>query len=262
MKLFTVYEYIKHCLLARHKNGHGIHSPYIFDLITNHFSAGLPFYCFEEIEKQREILINNEKYIHVNDLGAGTSGKKPQNRKISTIAKKSAIDKKHGEILFRLVNFHNPNSILELGTSLGIGTSYLASYNSKVLVTSMEGCENIAKAARSTFNMLGLANINLIEGNFDDVLPVFLSRTNEIDFVYFDGNHRKEPTLRYFEACLKKRSENAVFVFDDIHWSIEMSKAWKIIKSHPEVTYSIDIFRMGIVFFRKDLGKKKIRLRL
>jgi len=46
-------------------------------------------------------------------------------------------------------------------------------------------------------------------------------------------------------------------VFDDIHWSAEMEKAWLEIKSHPSVQYTIDIFFLGFVFFRPDFKVKQ-----
>ena len=55
-----------------------------------------------------------------------------------------------------------------------------------------------------------------------------------------------------FNLGLEKKHHHSVFVFDDINWNEEMQKAWQEIKDHPEVTISLDLFYVGIIFFRKE----------
>ena len=169
---------------------------------------------------------------------------------------------KYGQFLFRLAYHFKPNTILELGTSLGITTSYLAFANQNSKVITIEGCTNISSEAKNCFQSLGLNNIETVVGNFDSVLSSRLkTQDSRFDFVFFDGNHKKKPTLNYFNQCLSHATNDSVFIFDDIHWSDEMEEAWEEIKSHPKVIVTIDLFFLGLVFFRKEQAKENFVLR-
>ena len=206
-------------------------------------------------------MLLSDKSILVHDFGTG--GNKTHEKKLSLqfIAKNYVKPAKYGQLLFRLVNKFRPAQILELGTSLGITTMYLASADSKANVTTIEGCVNTAATAKENFETAGIKNIKQVTGEFSEVLPEVLKNIPQLDFVYFDGNHRKEATLLYFNQCLPKHSEHSVFVFDDIHWSSEMQQAWKIIQQHEAVTLTIDLFFIGIVFFRKGIPKQHFVLK-
>ena len=213
------------------------------------------YYSFDKTELLRKKLFISNKEIDVTDLGTGKS----EIRTISEIAERSAKDKKYCELLFRLAYHFKPNTILELGTSLGISTAYLASANPNSKVITIEGCPNTANEAKKNFESLGLNNIESVVGNFDDVLCQL--PTANCRLVFFDGNHRKEPTLRYFNQLLQHTTNDSVFIFDDIHWSDEMEEAWEEIKSHPKVSVTIDLFFIGLVFFRKEQAKENFILR-
>ncbi len=156
-----------------------------------------------------------------------------------------------------MVNHYQPKFILELGTSLGITSSYMASAQPNAKVTTMEGAKAVAAVAQKNFNALGLQNINIVQGNFDNTLPGVLKKTNVVDLAFVDGNHRREPTLQYFEQLLQKSNDNTILVFDDIHWSAEMEQAWASIQAHPRVTLTIDLFFIGLVFFRAEQKVKQ-----
>ena len=150
---------------------------------------------------------------------------------------------------------------MELGTSLGISSAYLAAANSGSKLITIEGCKEIADVAAQNFTKLELKNIEQVVGNFDKVLPEVLKKTDQLDLVFFDGNHQKEPTPNYFKQCLEKANEKSVFIFDDIYWSREMKEAWEEIKNNKKVTVSIDLFYMGIIFFRKEQVKEHFMIR-
>ena len=235
---------------------HGVHSPFVFDLVTNVIYNKSDFYAYKEIEALRTHLLESEKTIEFEDLGAGSLKTQSKKRKIEEIVKYSVKPKKYSQLLFRLVNHFQPTQILELGTSLGITTSYLARANSKAKIISVEGSKEIAAIATENFSQLEIQNIEQLIGNFDDVLPSVLNKTEKLDFVFFDGNHQKQATLNYFKQCLNKANENSVFVFDDIYWSSGMKQAWQEIKNNKKVTVTIDLFFFGIVFFRKEQVKQ------
>jgi len=237
-------------------NEHGIHSPFVFDLYNKVLKNNVPFYAYAEMENLREQLLSDSRSIEVNDLGAGSGAGLKKSRKISAIAQTAAKAPKYAQLLFRLVDHFQPATILELGTSLGMGTMYLAIARSKSRVITMEGCAETRKIALENFRKASLQNITSIEGNFDTELPQLLKQEKSLDLVYFDGNHRKEATLDYFEQCLEKANENSVFIVDDIYWSKGMTEAWETIKAHPEVTVTLDLFQLGIVFFRTVQAKQ------
>ncbi len=256
---FYLYNYLWY--LLKSTNAHGVHSPFIFNLLTNVIYNKAAYYGYKNIENLRAELVLSDHKIKITDLGAGSITQKSNFRKVKKIAQQSAKSANYGQLLFRLVNHFQPGTILELGTSLGISTAYLASANSKANIISIEGCPEIAKIASQNFEKLELKNIEQVVGNFDNVLPVILNKQKRLDFVFFDGNHHKEPTLNYFRQCLQNAHEGSVFVFDDINWSSEMREAWLEIKNNNQVTVTIDLFFIGIIFFRKEQAKQHFVIR-
>ncbi len=251
-----VFKYLKHVLTARHSYGFGIHSPLIFRFVRNVVYEKNEYYAFEVIEKLRKELHNDTKSVEVKDFGTGES--KP--KKIAEIAQKSLKRAKSARLLYRTVNFVKPETILELGTSLGITTCYLAAYSEKCKCTTIEGCPEIARIAEKNFKELKYNNITLLNGEIDKILPGFLAGTDTLDFVFIDANHTSTALISYFNQCVTKASSVSVFVVDDIHWSDDMESGWKYIQNHSSVKTTIDVFDMGIVFFNADLNKQHYRL--
>lgn len=242
-------------------NEHGIHSPFIFDLYNDVIGDETPFYAYEDIESIRAKLLLTEMEIKIEDYGAGSTINKSDSRKIKDIAKHTLKSPKYGQLLFRLVNRFKPNHILELGTSFGLSTMYLAASSKKTKVITVEGCPQTAKVAQINFDKIGLKNIELVIDTFDHFLPDYLEKTNHLDLVFFDGNHQEEATINYFNQCVEKIHNESVFIFDDIHWSEGMTKAWETIKKHSKVTTTIDLYFVGIVFFNIELSKEDFVLR-
>ena len=258
-KLKIFFRYLIY--LFRATNTHGVHSPFIFDLVTNVIYSKKHFYSFNKINRIRKKLNENEKTISVRDFGAGSLYSNSSKKKINQIAKQSSKTEKQGELLFRLVNKFAPETILEFGTSFGISGMYLASACAKSQMVTIEASEEIAQIAQKNFDEMNFENVTLLQGTFEDKLTEAIQKLMILHFVFFDGNHRKEPTLAYFNACLKQTMNESVFVFDDIHWSKEMEEAWMEIKNHPEVTVTVDLFFMGIVFFKKEQVKEHFIIR-
>ena len=254
-----VSKYIKYKVKAVSK--HKVHSPFVYDLIVDVFENENSYYAFPAVELIRKKLLLNDRTIIVEDLGAGSRVFKSNQRKIKDIVKHSAKEPKYAQLLFKLVNYYQPKTILELGTSLGLTTSYLAKARKQAEIYSLEGSPEICIEAKKTFKSLLVKNVKLEQGDFKETLPEALSKMTDLDFAFFDGNHQKVPTLDYFKLCLEKSNEHSVFIFDDIHWSDEMTEAWEEIKTHPEVTLTVDIFQFGIVFFRKGTEKQHFVLK-
>jgi predicted O-methyltransferase YrrM len=235
----------------------------VFGLYTSVVRHTGTFRAYAPIEERRRQLLSSPARISVTDFGAGSHTGAGQQRRVADIARTAAKPPHLAQLLFRLANYFRPATILELGTSLGLTTAYLAAADSRQRVVTFEGCPNVAAVARDTFAALHLSNVSIVEGNIDDTLAPALSTLHApMDFAFFDGNHRYEPTLRYFELCLAHRTDESVFVFDDIHWSADMERAWEAIKAHSEVTLTVDLFYIGLVFFRKNQPKQHFSLRV
>ena len=242
-------------------NEHSVHSPFVYDLLLSTIYNKKNFYAYLQIEKRRNALSLSNQKVNCFDLGAGSKVNNSSTKSVQTILYSASKPAKYAQLLFRLVDHFQPTTILELGTSLGISSAYMATANSKSKLITIEGCKEIANIAKTNFEKLELKNIEQIVGNFDEVLPDVLKNINQLDFVFFDGNHRKEPTLNYFKQCLEKANEKSIFIFDDIYWSAEMKEAWEEIKKNEKVTVSLDLFYMGIIFFRKEQVKQNFIIR-
>ncbi len=205
----------------------------------------------------RKIFLDSNEQINFIDYGTGTSGK----RRICDIARHSLKSKRLSQLLHRIAVSNHSQNILELGTSLGITTMYLALTDSKARVVTLEGSKTVADCAALAFNIKSIKNIEIITGNIDDTIKDAVNSFSSLDFVFFDANHRKEPTLRYFNSCLPKITNNTIFVFDDINHSDDMREAWKEICDNEKVRVTIDIFHLGIVFFDKKLQKEHYKIR-
>ena len=258
-RLVQILKYINYWQGA--KSRHSIHSPFVYELVSSAFKNVQEDQACKDIEELRRQLLTDTSVIEVIDLGAGSKINSSDHRSIAEIAKNSSVKPKYGRLLHQLAFHLDPTSILELGTSLGFATMYLSTGASAAKVHTIEGSPNTAHLAIDNFNKLGLNNIQVETGAFDDVLPQLLHKLDQLGLVFFDGNHRKEPTLKYFKMCLEKVSNDSVFIFDDIHWSGEMEEAWAIIKKNPKVSVTIDVFQLGIVFFRKGQAKEDFIIR-
>jgi predicted O-methyltransferase YrrM len=250
-------KYLKYYLKSSNSIGHGVHSPFVFEFIKFVLNDKKKYDIYSTVEKQRQILLTDKTIINVEDFGAGSTVIKTKQRVVKDIAASSLKPKKYSQLLFRMIQFYNKKSVLELGTSFGITTSYIAAAKNNPTVTSMEGSQSIANIAQQNFDALQLKNVNIIRGDFKKTLSPFLENSNIIDFAFLDGNHRKIPTLQYFQQILVNATEDTIFVFDDIHWSKEMEEAWEEIKINEAVTLTIDLFFIGIVFLKKDFKVKQ-----
>jgi len=176
-------------------------------------------------------------------------------RRVSDIAAYSAVPRKYGRLLSNMASEFGKPDIIELGTSLGISTMYMATASPGSVVHTIEGCPSTAEIAKENFEYAGINNVHLINGSFDDTIPELRKKSVKPGLVFIDGNHRKEPTLKYFEEMADLSDKNSVIIIDDIHISEEMEEAWTLIKKHKKVTLTVDIFRMGFVFFRERMNR-------
>lgn len=261
MNTFLAKQTIQYFLTAGHRFGHRIHSPFVFDLIQSVFLAKPSKSVFSKIEERRRLLKRNSNEIEIRDFGAGSKRNGSNVRKISYIARTSASNGKYARLLYNIAKRYQPRTILELGTSLGIGTAYLAYGCREAKLISLEGSETIAAEAEKTMDFCGINSAKILVGNFDDTLSTALQQLQFVDCAYIDGNHTKEATLRYFEQVLPYCNENSILIFDDISWSEGMNEAWHTIIADERVRISVDICKKGFVFFRKGIEKQDFTIR-
>lgn len=256
-RIKLLYKYLHYYFTAQNGKGHGIHSPFVFDFVINVLNDKRNYYAYGQVEDMRGELLRDKHVLEIEDMGAGSVVAKTRQRRICDIARHAAKPAKYGQLLFRMVNYYQPSSVIEMGTSLGVTTAYLAGANTALPVITLEGASSVAEEATRNFAALGLTNIRLIEGNFDHTLPKVIDIVYKTGLVFIDGNHRKEPTLRYFHQLLEKVDADSILIFDDVHWSEEMEEVWERIKEHPAVALTIDLFFIGIVFFRTEFKEKQ-----
>ncbi len=259
-KFFQAASFCKHLFSRTHVQV--LHSPFVYELYTKCILQEKLIPEFDRIEKRRHWLISMPVPLTFTDAGAGSS---VTNKTVRSIARYSLKPARQARLLYRLVTFLKPREVVELGTCFGITTSYLTLGGKQIpgfKMTTFEGIEKIAAIAQETFEQLELADkIQFKKGLFDQVLPSFLAQLNQVDFAFIDGNHQYLPTINYFELLAQKSTNETVLIFDDIHWSPEMEKAWEFIKKDARVTVTIDLYYLGLVFFRKEQAKEHFCLK-
>ncbi|WP_299226493.1 O-methyltransferase [uncultured Psychroserpens sp.] len=256
--MFQIIQYIT--FLIRSTNQHGVHSPFIYDLVTKCFYDKSFFKDYVKLSQYRNSLLNNREIVEIKDLGSGSRIFKTSTRSISKIAKASGTPLQRAKLIYRIVNYFKPKHTLELGTSLGIATHAMALGNQENSITSIEGCQNISAIAKQQLIQQNIKNVILEVGEFESQLQTLEGQ--QYDLIFFDGNHTNKATLNYFNTLVSNTHNDSVFIFDDIHWSKGMLEAWETIKSHPKVTVTIDTFFWGFVFFRKEQVKENFIIRL
>ncbi len=253
-KFFQIKSYFNHWLNV--VDAHSVHSPFFFDfynkVIRNDHSKLPEFVAIEDIRKK---LLKNTKQVTINDLGAKSPHFKQDNRTLSRIAQTSLSPASYCRLYNRIIHYFDASHILELGTSMGITTLYLAKKKNSRVVT-FEGNKEMIHVALTNFDYSDTKNIELVEGNLDSELSNYLLSPAKIDFVLMDANHRYEPTVRYFNLLSRRMADKGVIVIDDIYYSEEMNRAWKELSNHQLVYGSVDLFRCGILFFDPALNRQ------
>lgn len=258
-------KYFHYYVTAANGKGHGIHSPFVFDFVIHVLNDNRRYAAYTSIERLRRRLKFDKTLLEIEDLGAGSAWSSPLKRSVGDITRRAAKPAKLGQLLYRIARYCGAQRVVELGTSLGFSTAYLAAgvrdwpaeyggftdWDSDEVaagkVWSIEGAPQVSAAAARNLSALGL-QAELVTGNFDDVLPRVLGEMGKVDLGFVDGNHRREPTLAYFELLMGAAARPSVLIFDDIHWSVEMEEAWEAIKNDPRVYLTIDLFFIGLVF--------------
>lgn len=264
--VYRVFAYLRHVLTAWNTTGEAIHSPYLFYIVRFLMRDENSYYVWRDIESRRHLLTECEDTLEVMDFGsAGSPEGKLVRRRVCGIAKGHLESPCIQQLLFRLALYlgeeaKRPLEILELGTSLGIGTAYLAAANSNNRVLTLEGSEAVLRVAQGVWRALRLENIEWQQGNIDDTLYIYARE--KLDLVYVDANHTYEATKRYVDYLLPRMVEKGIIVVDDIHHSLEMQRAWNELKQDERVTTSMDLFHAGLLFVDPHYLKRHYRIKV
>lgn len=237
---------------------HSLHSPFLFRFVTDVLRARTV--SDREVELLRARLLRDNREIEVRDLGSGANAY-PTVRSVSSIARRSLSPPRLSSLYQRMIRHYGCKTIIELGTSLGLNTLYLARSVGTSVYT-FEGAPVLAALARGHFSEMGQENIRVIEGDIDTTLPEFVQGGVRADWVLIDANHTETATLRYFDHLLKILHDDSVLVVDDIHQSPGMESAWRQVQRHDRVRATADLFRCGIAFFSPLLNKQHVVLRV
>lgn len=256
--MYQIKQYIK--FLLKSTNQHGVHSPFVYQFVTKCLYDKKKYDAYKKLQNYRKTLKNSKAELDITDLGEGSKTLGNEVRKVSQMVSTSSSTKKEARLLYRVAKYFKLSSVLELGTSLGVGTYAFALANENSKIITIEGCKNTSNFTQSQFQDLGIDNVYFNIGTFS--FEIEKLEQKHFDCIYFDGHHNKEATIQYFEALLPKAHNDSIFIFDDIYWSKEMTEAWDYIKAHKAVTVTVDCFHLGFIFFRKEQAKEHFRIRL
>lgn len=257
--LQRIGSYLSHLVHAR--GPHGIHSPFVYAVVSEVIRNDREHPDFDAIEQLRAELLSSDHTIEVNDLGAGSRVLDQPVRAVADMARTALKAPRQARLLFRLTRYFDPATVLELGTSFGLTTLYLGLGAENGEVTTIEGCPRTFQIAQHHVERSGFRNIRPVLGAFRTRLPEVLRSMERLDLVFIDGHHEKAATLDLFERCLVKAHAGSLFILDDIHWSRGMEEAWDAVKAHPRVTVTIDLYDLGLVFFRTEQAPQHFRSR-
>jgi len=252
--------YLEYFFTAGHLWGYGLHSPFMFTfykrVIARPARRDLSW-----VRKRHRHLKTDKQVVHCpEEWGAGSNRLKKGGEKLRCIVRHSSVSYKYGRILFNIAREFQPATILEIGTSVGVSTMYLAEGHPEASLYTLEGCPDKMAVANENSEILNHSNIHPVEGAFGEILPGLLPRIGPLDMVFIDGNHRKVPTLSYFAMLEPYLHHHSIVIMDDIYWSPEMKEAWDQIRGKPGVKVSVDLYRMGILFFREELYPQRFKI--
>lgn len=247
-----------------------MHSPTLFYLVRMILYDDNAYYAYTRIEQQRAALLRSTDTVQQVDYGTGSDVRQTGTpiatlRRVADIARTHLETPKIAQLLYRLVNYlgsteQRPLTIVELGTSLGVTTAYLASPSPRNTVQTYDGATEVQDIAVQVWRNLKLTNIEPVSGNIDDTLPKHCPK--RIDLAFIDANHTYDATLRYFRQLMPAMGEQSILVVDDIYHSPEMERAWHDIQASGQVTSTIDCYHIGLVFFNTHYIRKHYKMRI
>lgn len=213
--------------LWQRKSEYSIHSPFVYDFM-------------------KKVLYDrgsNRDYDLMLRISRLLDGKKYPTRR----------RRKEGRLLYRLVRYLEPETVLTFGQLSALNTSALALGNLQTKVYLEQSSDFL-----ETLNSMGVVNVNLIrhDGNEEEQFE----RVNT-GFVFYALDDFGDDTWNNLEDGFGTVDEDTVLVFEGIHHSRHTETAWEAIKANEDVTVTMDLYCIGIVFFREGIEKQDFVLK-
>ena len=240
-----------------------MHSPFVYKLIEEVIRNKQGYPAYRKINEVRLTMLKSSQLIEITELARSRNNLSISHRvkSIRSVARESSVNEKYGRLLYRLVAYFKPETLVETGTCLGLSTMYLAMANDGTRIYTVDACTIKSEQAAFSLKSLDIVNVEQHIGLFDVVLPGLIRKVEKLDFAFIDGDYSYQETIANFETLLKISHNDTVFVFNEIHRSSEMEKAWDLATDHEQVTASIDLFGIGIVFLKKELSRQNFVIR-
>ena len=252
--MHLIREYINYIRKAQGR--HQIHSPFVYNFLDSCLKIKISKEFKTKIKLLTNSLSNNDTKLSITDFGAG-SKKMGQIRTVSSIYKNACCKGTYADLLYKLCTYYQPESILELGTNLGVGTFFLHEGNPHAKIITIDGCletQNIAKQNITT------KNIQFSHASFDEFLDTLSPQ--KFDLIYIDGDHRGASLLRYLDKLDSYCHSETILLLDDIRWSEDMLNTWKKLIDSETYHLTLDLFKMGILIKKQGKEKEHFILRL
>lgn len=253
-------KYLRHLISSGHRNGYGVHSPFLYDLVRNVIFNKVGLKVPVEILQWHRRMRSVSDRLVIHDHGAGSRITSGAGRKVATMVKHASVSESQGALLYRICSWYRPGLVIEFGTGLGISTGYLAAGSGSARVLTVEGSPEKHVYAIGQFPDNLSEKVEFLQGRFADLLEMMAGRAGERTIVFIDGDHRYGPTIEKVDRFLNINLAEILFVLDDIHWSDEMEEAWKYCCDHPLIDVSIDLFRLGILIKRPGIAKQHLKV--
>ncbi len=261
--LWRILKYVEHQFYLRYQKGRHIHSPYLFEFIHEVvFNASKQLVPAEIREVHRELRHDRSRIpVGTQDPGAGSKVSSSKNRSVGSFVRRASVPRKYGALLYRITRWFKPETIIELGTGLGVSTLYLASGSQQTPLHTIEGNPERANFSMGVIKRIELNSVKVHRGGFEEKLNELRPDLKERFVAFVDGDHRYEPTVANVKNLVSLAGDEALIIMDDIYWSKGMYRAWKEVISWPEVRMSVDLYHLGILLLRKDLLRARVKIK-
>lgn len=229
-----------------HRKGHGIHSPFVFELVTNVIEQPYPYYGYRDIDLIR-------LHLRLHDQAITWQGKQSSIRRY---LHKQAISQKEGELLFRLTNHYKSRSILAVGSSMGLTPLYLTGYAGDLKCIVLESETDVATIASRNIEKKTNSPLRVIQGDYQTTLQEALQQFEQIDCIYLCKELRVEELDNIYHECSPFFHEESILIISGIHSSSAKKNYWEQLCNDPKITVSVDLYKLGLIFFQPKLHKR------
>lgn len=237
----------------RHGRGYGVHSPFVYALITKVIEEQHPYYCYQDIDKLRkQYLFRTDAVTYPDRRGSNRQHRVP----IGRLLKREAITARKGMLLFRLANYYKPVHLLQIGSSYDFSAVYLSAYAKGLSFHVLEAVSAFVPVSREMYGKAAFNPITLHTGDYETTLPGVLKDLRSVDLVFFNTCHEQNDPVRLFRECIKQASPQAIFIFNEIKSNRLMRACWQEVCASSGVTVTVDLYTIGIAFCDPKLHKR------